>query len=994
QGENLALVVLEPAVPTLPAPPAGEPRLPEDEASREALVRQLEEQLRVTHEQLLATTEQLESSREGFMSANEELMSINEEFQSANEELHSTNEELETSREELQALNEELVTVNAELQGKVEELDQANSDMENLLASSAIATLFLDRELHIKRFTPAAAVIFNLIPADVGRPFRHLAGTIDWPDLPGDVARVLEREQPVEREVAAVSNGRSYLMAVLPYRTASGGLDGVVVTLVDISEHKRLEQETLHLASFPEQNPNPVLEADLTGRVTFANPAARWVLEEVGLPVEHLAAFLPSDLAEVIDGWDRSSNAVHYREIVVQDKVYGETIFLSRQFNLARIYAFDLTELKRTEEKIRHAKEEWERTFDSVPDLIAIMDADHRMVRANRAMAERLGLSPRDCVGKTCYLAIHGQECPPEHCPHVQTLADGREHQVEVHEEHLGGDFLVTTTPLFDREGVMTGTVHVARDITERKRTGESHARLAAIVQSSDDAIIAKSLDGTILTWNTGAERMYGYRAEEAVGRPVSMLIPDDLLKEEEEILEKLAAGKTLDHFESRRLTKDGRQIEVSLTVSPVRDGDGRVIGVSKIARDITERKRQEEKIRQQSAVVQGINEIFEAALTSVSEEELGGICLSVAERITGSRFGFIGEIRADGLLHDIAISNPGWEACQLYDGQGERRPPGTFQIHGIYGRVLKDGKGFFSNDPASHPDRIGMPAGHPPLTAFLGMPLTNRGDVVGMIAVGNRPGGYRTEELHLVEAITPAVMEAFLRKRAEQATKRMLARREELLEASVRITGQTTMDGLLNTVAEAARTLTGGRYCAAGHGYLGGTFVTGGDSHALDALPCPSGERFDVQRGGVYLQLIDEEETLRLTDAELRAHRAWWGLPEKHVPLRGLLGARLTDAAGKANGIIMVSDKGEGGDFSPEDEATLKQLALIASLALQHFEAAAEVLERVDELERFNTASVGRELRVIQIKKEVNQLCAALGQPPRYTQGLDEDQP
>ncbi|HJV33424.1 chemotaxis protein CheB, partial [Geomonas sp.] len=109
QGENLALVVLEPAGPSPATPPAGEPRLPEDEAPRETLVRQLEEQLRVTHEQLQTTTEQLETSREGFLSANEELMSINEEFQSANEELHSTNEELETSREELQALNEELV---------------------------------------------------------------------------------------------------------------------------------------------------------------------------------------------------------------------------------------------------------------------------------------------------------------------------------------------------------------------------------------------------------------------------------------------------------------------------------------------------------------------------------------------------------------------------------------------------------------------------------------------------------------------------------------------------------------------------------------------------------------------------------------------------------------------------------------------------------------------------------------------------------------------
>src|SRR6185369_10926404 len=186
-GSGLAMVVFEPG--TLPATltdlPGGELH-PGGETSKEMLIRQLEEQLRITHEQLQATSEQLETSNEGFMSANEELMSINEEFQSANEELQSTNEELETSKEELQALNEELITVNAELQGKVEELNQANSDRENLLASSGIATIFLDRQLHIMGCTPAVADLFNLIPADIGRSFRHLAGKIDWPTLTQD----------------------------------------------------------------------------------------------------------------------------------------------------------------------------------------------------------------------------------------------------------------------------------------------------------------------------------------------------------------------------------------------------------------------------------------------------------------------------------------------------------------------------------------------------------------------------------------------------------------------------------------------------------------------------------------------------------------------------------------------------------------------------------------------------------------------------------------
>ncbi|GFO53487.1 hypothetical protein GMSM_04940 [Geomonas sp. Red276] len=991
-GEELALVVVETAHPAAPVEAGGEARRhPEDEASRDQLIRQLEEQLRVTHEQLQATTEQLETSRDGFMSANEELMSINEEFQSANEELHSTNEELETSREELQALNEELVTVNAELQGKVEELDQTNSDMENLLASSAIATLFLDRELNIKRFTQAAAEIFNLIPADIGRPFRHLAGTIDWSGLPADAAAVLESATSIEREVAAVATRRSYLMGVLPYRSAGGGIDGIVVTLVDITDHKRLEEETVHLASFPELNPNPVLEADLSGQVTFANPATIRILETLGMG-DAFAPFVPEDLAAIVERWDRVGDAVHYREVTLRERVFGETIFLSRRFNLARIYAFELTDLKRTEEAIRRGKEQWERTFDSVPDLIAIMDGRHRIVRANRAMAERLGVSPRECIGQVCYHSVHGTEHPPGNCPHALSLVDGREHQAEIYEERLGGYFLVSTTPLFNEEGVMTGTVHVARDITERKRTEEAHARLAAIVASSDDAIIAKDLDGTILTWNDGAERMFGYRAGEMVGRPISLLIPPDLQAEEEDILKRLLAGEAVDHFESRRLTRDGRAIDVSLTVSPVRNAEGRVIGISKIARDITGRRRDEEKIRQQSAVVQGINEIFEAALASLSEERLGETCLAVAEKITGSRIGFIGEIGADGLLHDIAISNPGWEACRMPGRNGVPRPPGNFPVHGIYGRVLKDGKAFFTNRPDEHPDRIGLPPGHPPLEAFLGVPLINDGAVTGMIAVGNRPGGYRQEELDLLASIAPAVMEAFLRKRAEQATQELLDRQQKLLEASLRISNQAELQGTLDAIAQAALSLTGGRHAVAGHGYLAGSFSTGGTARAEDAESCPSWDLFAVERGGVYLDLLEKVETLRLNDAEMRAHPAWWGLPDGHVPVRGLLAARLTDTAGAPRGVILITDKSNGGDFTGDDEATLKQLSVIGSLAIEHCEAAGEVLERVHELERFNAASVGRELRVIQIKKEVNELCAQAGLPPRYTQGLDEE--
>ncbi len=137
----------------------------------------------------------------------------------------------------------------------------------------------------------------------------------------------------------------------------------------------------------------------------------------------------------------------------------------------------DITERKGVEAALLRSKQEWERTFDSVPDLVAVLDLQHRIVRANRAMAERLGLTPDECVGLACFESVHGSCFPPAFCPHVKTLQDGQEHVAEIHEDRFGGDFLVSTTPLRGEDGRMIGAVHVARDITEKRRAEDDLVR-------------------------------------------------------------------------------------------------------------------------------------------------------------------------------------------------------------------------------------------------------------------------------------------------------------------------------------------------------------------------------------------------------------------------------------------------------------------------------------------------------------------------------------
>lgn len=186
--------------------------------------------------------EELQTTREEMQSSQEELKSANEELQSTNEELQSTNEELTTSKEEMQSMNEELQTLNAELQAKVDELSRADSDMKNLLNSTDIATVFLDGQLNVRRFTPRATGIIKLLPSDAGRPLTDIASVLAYPELVEDAREVLRTLVFREKQVPT-QDGRWFLTRIMPYRTSEDRIDGVVITFSDISAAKTLEAE-------------------------------------------------------------------------------------------------------------------------------------------------------------------------------------------------------------------------------------------------------------------------------------------------------------------------------------------------------------------------------------------------------------------------------------------------------------------------------------------------------------------------------------------------------------------------------------------------------------------------------------------------------------------------------------------------------------------------------------------------------------------------------
>ena len=246
----------------------------ERESSR---VEGLERELQYTKESLQTTIEELETS-------NEELKSTNEELQSTNEELQSTNEELETSKEEMQSLNEELTTVNAELHSKVEDLSRANDDMQNLLNSTEIATIFLDRELNIKRYTEQARRLVNLIQTDVGRPLADLVSNLDYDKLVADGREVL-RTLVFKQSEVQTKEGQWYLTRIMPYRTADNVIDGLVLTFVDINPVKEAQKTLRRLSKVFTAALDPIFILDLMGRIGDLNDE---VVRSYGYPRQEL----------------------------------------------------------------------------------------------------------------------------------------------------------------------------------------------------------------------------------------------------------------------------------------------------------------------------------------------------------------------------------------------------------------------------------------------------------------------------------------------------------------------------------------------------------------------------------------------------------------------------------------------------------------------------------------------------------------------------------
>lgn len=418
--------------------------------------------------------------------------------------------------------------------------------------------------------------------------------------------RAMSEREPFEFEGFNRLRDKWYANKVVP-----GPKGSISICFRDVTERKRTQEAKARLAAIVESSDDAIIAKDLDGIISTWNRGAEKIFgytaeEAIGQPVTMLIPEGRRDEESVILDRIRSGEKIDHYETVRQRKD-GTLLDVSLTVSPLRDaggnivgaskIARDITQRKKAEE----AQARLAAIVATSDDAIISKDLNGVITSWNRGAEQIYGYTPEEAIGKPVTMLIP-QERLDEEPRILERIRRGEKiNHYETVRRRKDGTFLnisLTVSPLRDARGNIVGASKVARDITQRKQAEEAQSRLAAIVATSDDAIISKDLNGIINSWNRGAEQIFGYTPEEAIGKPVTMLIPEERLDEEPGILERIRRGEKIDHYETIRRHKDGTLLNISLSVSPITDANGKVIGASKISRDITARKRQEERLR------------------------------------------------------------------------------------------------------------------------------------------------------------------------------------------------------------------------------------------------------------------------------------------------------------------------------------------------------------------------------------------------------------
>ena len=321
----------------------------------------------------------------------------------------------------------------------------------------------------------------------------------------------------------------------------------------------------------------------------------------------------------------------------------------------------------------------------------------------------------------------------------------------------------------------------------ERKRSlqtiQQSEARYRTILENIEDGYFEVDIAGNYTFFNDSLCRMLGYSRDEMVGMNNRQYTDQENAQKLYQAFNKVyRTGEPTKGFDWEIIRKDGTKRYIETSVSLIKNISGQPIGFRGIVRDITEHKNNDEKILRQSTLLDGVNKVLIGALTCQTEGEIANKCLNVAQALTKSKFGFIGEMNQAGRFDTLAMSDPGWEACRIPRSDSVLLI-NNMEMRGIWASVLKEERSLIVNDPVAHPNRVGTPEGHPVLTSFLGVPLKHMRKTIGMIALANKETGYDSIDQNDIETLCTVFVEALMRKRAEEALNTQKQRFQTLSE-------------------------------------------------------------------------------------------------------------------------------------------------------------------------------------------------------------------
>ncbi len=603
-------------------------------------------------------------------------------------------------------------------------------------------------------------------------------------------------------------------------------------------------------------------------------------------------------------------------------------------------------------------------TLESIGDGVIVTDSEGRVTFLNKEAEDLCGLKIAEAAGQllpNVFRIINETtrqivENPVEKVLRLGTITGMANHTLLVAKDGREIPIDDSAAPIRRPDGPLFGVVLVFRNVTEERKAQQAAARLAAIVQQSEDAIISKTLEGIIKTWNAGAEHIFGYTRDEVVGKSLALLIPEDRLTEEVDILKQLKEGKRIDHYETVRRRKDGVLIDVAFSVSPLKDSSGQIIGASHIARDITQRKRSEAELREQ-------REWFRVTLSSIGDAVITADTKPCVTFLNPAAESLTGWKSMD------AVGKPLGEVFKIVNEQ-TREPA----VNPIY-KVLKDGV------------VVGL-ANHTALIARNGKEIAIEDSAAPILDDQGK--------------VTGAVMvfhDVTTRRHTENALREEYAVTEHLNEVAKALATELDLAKIVQIITDAGTRITRAQFGAFFYNVLddkGGSYML----YTLSGVPREAFSKFPMPRAtGLFGPTFRGEGVIRLADVRkdprFGHNPPYNGMPSGHLPVVSYLAVPVFARSGEVLGGLFFGHP-EPGRFTERDEKIIVGIAAQASAAMNTAnvhkaeQLARESAERANQTKDEFLAMLSHELRtpLTPVLATLSNLC----EDPQISKSLSED--